>query len=82
MLAGRERLVLITAPAGYGKTALLRNFAARSAASVAWLTLSEWDRDPDMFAERLVATLTPFLDYSLPSPAALRPGKQRIRAAI
>jgi LuxR family maltose regulon positive regulatory protein len=39
-------VVLITAPAGYGKTTLLSQWASRSRRSFAWVSLDEHDNDP------------------------------------
>ena len=43
-------LVLIAAPAGYGKTALASQYAASQPAVCAWLTLTEEERDPTVLA--------------------------------
>jgi LuxR family transcriptional regulator, maltose regulon positive regulatory protein len=40
------RLVAITAPAGYGKSAFLAEWAAREDRPVAWLSLDRFDDDP------------------------------------
>ncbi|MDP3064539.1 MAG: BTAD domain-containing putative transcriptional regulator [Chloroflexota bacterium] len=49
-----RRLVIVTAPAGYGKTTLLAQFAAELDFPVCWLTLDRWDGDPVCFMENLV----------------------------
>ena len=43
--AGR-RLTVVSAPAGFGKTALLAEWASTAGRPVAWLSLDEEDRDP------------------------------------
>jgi ATP/maltotriose-dependent transcriptional regulator MalT len=43
--AGR-RLTVVSAPAGFGKTALLAEWASTAGRPVAWLSLDEGDRDP------------------------------------
>lgn len=42
-------LTALIAPAGYGKTTLLADWASDNAGAVAWLTLTEADRDPVRF---------------------------------
>jgi LuxR family maltose regulon positive regulatory protein len=42
-------VVSIIAPAGYGKTMLLADWAARAQRDVAWLTLDEFDNAPSVF---------------------------------
>lgn len=45
-LDGGERVVLVVAPSGYGKTVLARQLARRSCDPVAWVTLASIDPDP------------------------------------
>ncbi|MBI2847124.1 MAG: tetratricopeptide repeat protein [Chloroflexi bacterium] len=52
-----RRLVVVWAPAGYGKTTLLVDFAKDSTAEVCWLTLNEEDQDPQAFLQYLIASL-------------------------
>ncbi len=55
---GLERgLVLVCAPAGYGKTVLLADWARRRQRPVAWLSLDEGDNDPSRFWRYTVAAL-------------------------
>jgi ATP/maltotriose-dependent transcriptional regulator MalT len=55
---GRARgLVLVCAPAGYGKTVLLAEWARRSRHPVAWLSLDAGDNDPARFWRHAVAAL-------------------------
>ena len=52
------RLVLVSAPAGFGKTTLLCQWLADSTQiHVAWLSLDEADNDPARFLEHVVAAL-------------------------
>lgn len=51
------RLALVSAPAGYGKTTLLVDFATDLEHPVCWYALDASDRDPRVFLERLVASL-------------------------
>ncbi|WP_207218920.1 LuxR C-terminal-related transcriptional regulator [Pengzhenrongella frigida] len=52
-------LVLVSAPAGFGKTTLLTQWlqSATPARAVAWLSLDPRDNDPAVFARYLVAAL-------------------------
>jgi LuxR family transcriptional regulator, maltose regulon positive regulatory protein len=43
-------LILLTAPAGYGKTTALSQWAAADSREFAWVTVDEADRDPVRFA--------------------------------
>jgi LuxR family maltose regulon positive regulatory protein len=50
-------LVVITAPAGFGKTSLLAEYASRNPGRFAWLTLEEEDNDPQRFWTYFCAAL-------------------------
>jgi LuxR family maltose regulon positive regulatory protein len=50
-------LVLVCAPAGFGKTALLADWARRSQRPVAWLSLDPGDNDPARFWRHVAAAL-------------------------
>jgi ATP/maltotriose-dependent transcriptional regulator MalT/DNA-binding SARP family transcriptional activator len=50
-----RKLMLVTAPAGYGKTTLLVDFANDVNLPVCWYTLDEGDRDPTTFLTYLSA---------------------------
>jgi LuxR family maltose regulon positive regulatory protein len=52
-----RKLVLVSAPAGYGKTTLLVDFAHDLEHPVCWYTLDPNDRDPRAFLEHLVLSL-------------------------
>jgi LuxR family transcriptional regulator, maltose regulon positive regulatory protein len=52
-----RKLLLLIAPAGYGKTTLLTDFVQQSPLPVAWLTLDAGDRDPRSFIEYTVRAL-------------------------
>ncbi len=52
-------LVLVCAPAGYGKTAALADWARRSGRPVAWLSLDTGDNDPVRFWRHVVAAVGP-----------------------
>ncbi len=53
-----SRLIVVIAPAGYGKTTLLADFTAHTEFRVCWVRISEADQDPSRFAEVLCASLT------------------------
>ena len=50
-------LVLVCAPAGYGKTVLLADWARRGGYPVGWLSLDAGDNDPARFWRHVVAAL-------------------------
>jgi LuxR family maltose regulon positive regulatory protein len=52
-----RKLILVSAPAGFGKTTLLSAWAASCGQPVAWLSLDERDNDPALFLAYLVAAL-------------------------
>ena len=52
-----QGLVLVCAPAGYGKTVLLANWAQCAQFPVAWLSLDAGDNDPARFWRHAVAAL-------------------------
>ena len=52
-----RKLVLISAPAGSGKTALLADWAGRNRRPVAWLSLDPGDNDPVRFWRHAAAAL-------------------------
>jgi LuxR family transcriptional regulator, maltose regulon positive regulatory protein len=51
------RLVLVSAPAGFGKTALLADWARQRRRPVAWLSLDPGDNDPARFWRHATAAL-------------------------
>ncbi len=53
----RRGLLLVCAPAGYGKTSVLAEWARREAQPAAWLSLDEGDNDPARFWRHVVAAL-------------------------
>src|SRR5512135_1531351 len=76
-----RKLMLVTAPAGYGKTTLLVDFANDVDLPVCWYTLDEGDRDPTTFITYLIAAFRqkfpqfgerslPLAEYGAPSAHA------------
>lgn len=49
--------ILISAPAGFGKTALVTEWAAANNREIAWLSLDEADNDPVRFWRYIIASL-------------------------
>jgi LuxR family maltose regulon positive regulatory protein len=52
-----RRVILLSAPAGYGKTTLLTDFAHDTDLPVCWYTLDPFDRDLRIFLEYLIAAI-------------------------
>ena len=79
LAAGRE-LTLVSAPAGFGKTTLLSEWAHRTARPVSWLALEESENDPVLFLRYLLESIrksaeavSPVLLRLLQSPQPLPP---------
>jgi LuxR family transcriptional regulator, maltose regulon positive regulatory protein len=51
------KVILISAPAGFGKTTLITEWISYIGRPVAWLSLNESDNDPALFMEYLLAAL-------------------------
>src|SRR3954449_19481 len=62
-------LILIAAPAGYGKTALVEEWARSDRRRFLWLTLDEDDNEPERLVRRVGAVLQPALSGPKPGPA-------------
>ena len=56
-LAAGNRLTLVSAPAGFGKTTLVGDWVAGCGRLAAWLSLDAGDSDPDRFLTYLIAAL-------------------------
>src|SRR5215207_1308999 len=82
-----HKLVLISAPAGYGKTTLLAQWAHTSSLRVAWLSLDQEDNDPDRFFRYLLAAWETVQPDSRESPlglllGALEPDRDAVLSAF
>ncbi|MBZ0294689.1 MAG: LuxR C-terminal-related transcriptional regulator [Anaerolineae bacterium] len=54
----KQHLILVSAPAGFGKTTLIIDWLAnKDASQIGWLSLDEQDNDPGHFLNLLVAAL-------------------------
>ena len=68
-----RRLILISAPAGYGKTTLLTDFAHDTELPVCWYTLDTFDQDLHLFLEHLIEAIAQrFPTFGRRSRALLR----------
>lgn len=66
-------LILLVAPAGYGKTCALIDFVHSKSVPVCWLALDALDRDSYRFFASLIASIAQrFPDFAPPAQAALR----------
>jgi len=77
------RLVLVSAPAGFGKSTLLADWLRRSDVSRAWLSLDSGDNDPARFWRYLLAAAASIDgDASQPSSDAGAPDGETAVAAL
>ncbi|MAT45160.1 MAG: hypothetical protein CL609_22765 [Anaerolineaceae bacterium] len=53
-----NKLIMVSAPAGYGKTTLMIDFASREEIPVCWYSLDENDKDMIRFVSHLVASIS------------------------
>ncbi len=54
---GQQAVIAVAAPAGFGKSVLLSQWAQRQSAQVAWLRLDPGDADPARFWQGLLASI-------------------------
>lgn len=64
------RLTLVLAPAGYGKTTLLHEWAQKQTGRVLWLALSEMDNDPAHLLQSVLASLRVYAGISFTPDAS------------
>ena len=57
MAGSQSKLILVCAPAGYGKTTLAIEWLKKAEAQATWLSLDESDNDPRRFLAYLIAAL-------------------------
>ena len=69
------RLVLVSAPAGFGKTTLVASWLADAGVTAAWLSLDQADDDPSAFVRYLVAAV------ERAAPGLARTSAHTLRAA-
>lgn len=70
-VVAEHRVVLVVAPAGYGKTAAVAAWARRSSHAVAWLSLTSFDKHPQRLERGLLTALEPVLGRGASDLAAL-----------
>jgi LuxR family transcriptional regulator, maltose regulon positive regulatory protein len=82
-VTGSCPVVAITAPAGYGKTTLLAQWAARDKRSFAWVSIDERDNDPIVLLRHIAASVHQIepLDSRV-LDALSSPGKSMWTAAV
>src|SRR6266508_2312644 len=74
--AHEDELTLVCAPAGFGKTALLADWARHDPRPVAWLSLDDADNDPARFWRHVAAALDTLRPGIAQQVAALLQGLQ------
>jgi LuxR family maltose regulon positive regulatory protein len=66
------KLIILAAPAGYGKTSMLVDFASQTNMPVCWYALDTLDREPLRFITHLIASLAQrFPNFGVQSFAAM-----------
>ena len=76
--AGAFPVVLVVAPAGYGKTSLLAQWAAKDARPFAWLSIDRRDNDPAVLLRHLAAALDRVDPIDPAADAALAAAEPRL----
>jgi LuxR family maltose regulon positive regulatory protein len=71
LAVGMSDLVLVLAPAGFGKTTMISQWAADAGRPLAWATVGETDGDPVVLISTLMAALTASGARVAPFPGVL-----------
>ena len=66
-----DQLVLVTAPAGYGKTTLVASWAAEQDNPVAWYSMDSGDNEPGQFCRYLVESVHRATGNGVPETSAM-----------
>jgi LuxR family maltose regulon positive regulatory protein len=80
LVAGQRPIISVVAPAGYGKTTLLEQWAERAGRSVAWVSVDQADNDPKVLLRYVAEALHAIEPIdgrvfdALASPASSVPG--------
>ncbi|WP_444918302.1 HTH-type transcriptional regulator MalT [Microbulbifer sp. JMSA003] len=72
-----DQLLLVTAPAGYGKTTLVTSWASQQDNPVAWYTLDASDNEPSQFCRYLVESVHRATGNGIPQTHQLLSAPQR-----
>ncbi len=80
MAEPRTPVISIVAPAGYGKTILLADWASRERRRVAWLTIDDSDNDPSVFLKYLAAAIDRLAPIGPEVGAAIGSSRSRLLA--
>ena len=77
-----DQLLLVTAPAGYGKTTLVSSWTLTQDNPVAWFSLDSGDNDPGQFCRYLVESVHRATGNGVPETHKLLAAQQRPGAAL
>jgi len=77
-----KKLLLLSAPAGYGKTTLLSEWLAASQQPAAWVALDAGDNDPARFWNYICAALQKAYPSALPGAPVAAPGPDFLTGLI